>query len=64
MHSMPIYENGYHFSKMSLLRGGSPNDPIAFGGTIAALTAVALAASYLPARRAARLNSVAALRSE
>ncbi|HYN09939.1 MAG TPA: hypothetical protein VES67_21325 [Vicinamibacterales bacterium] len=52
------------YVESDLLLGISPSDPLAFAGTIAALAAVALAASYLPARRAARLNPVAALRAE
>jgi ABC-type antimicrobial peptide transport system permease subunit len=47
-----------------LLFGISPIDPLAFGATLAMLVAVALAASYVPARRAARVNPVTALRAE
>jgi len=47
-----------------LLFGISPMDPIAFGSTLATLVTVALAASYVPARRAARVNPVTALRAE
>jgi putative ABC transport system permease protein len=47
-----------------LLLGISPIDPIAFGGTLCTLVGVALAASYVPARRAARVNPVTALRAE
>ncbi len=47
-----------------LLLGISPIDPPAFGGAIAALATVALGASYVPARRAARVNPVSALRSD
>jgi putative ABC transport system permease protein len=47
-----------------LLFGISPMDPIAFGATLATLVTVALAASYVPARRAARVNPVTALRAE
>jgi putative ABC transport system permease protein len=48
----------------ALLYGVSPRDPLTFGGIAALLTMVALAASYLPARGASRLDPVKALRSE
>ena len=48
----------------SLLFSVSPTDPVVFGGTALALGAAALLASYLPARRAARIDPVSALRSE
>jgi predicted permease len=49
---------------MSFLLGVSPLDAVSFAGGAAVLTAVALAASYLPARRAAATNPVRALRAE
>jgi putative ABC transport system permease protein len=48
----------------SLLLGVAPTDPITFAATAAALVAVGLAASYVPARRATRVNPTDALRHE
>jgi predicted permease len=47
----------------SLLFGLSSTDPATFGGMIAVLTAVALIAGYIPARRASRIDAMAALRA-
>jgi predicted permease len=46
------------------LAGLSPADPVAFGGASLILLLVGLAAGYFPARRAALLNPVEALRIE
>jgi putative ABC transport system permease protein len=46
----------------SLLFSVSPTDPVVFGGTALALGATALLASYLPARRAARIDPMVTLR--
>ena len=47
-----------------LLYGVSPVDPISFGGSRQLLCTVALVASVIPARRAATVNPVEALRAE
>jgi putative ABC transport system permease protein len=48
----------------SLLYGVEAYDPLTIGATAALLLAVALAASFLPARRASLLDPCAALREE
>jgi putative ABC transport system permease protein len=48
----------------SLLYGVSPADPLTFAAAAGLLTAVALAASLAPARRASRIDPVQALRAE
>jgi putative ABC transport system permease protein len=48
----------------SLLFGVSPLDPLAFGAAALLFAAVSLAASYMPARRAMRVDPMIALRTE
>ncbi len=48
----------------SLIFGVSATDWTTFGGVLAVMAAVALAASYIPARRASRLDPTLALRHE
>ncbi len=52
-----------HFLE-SLLYGVAPTDPVIFAAVSMILAAVALLASFVPARRAARVDPVVALRQE
>lgn len=47
-----------------LLYGIAPGDPLTYAGVVVALAAVALVATLLPARRAARVDPIIALRYE
>jgi putative ABC transport system permease protein len=47
-----------------LLFGVRPQDPVILLLALAALAAIAVVASYLPARRATRIEPVSALRAE
>ena len=48
----------------SLLYGIKPNDPLQLSGAVLVLACATAVAAYLPARRAARLDPMAALREE
>jgi putative ABC transport system permease protein len=47
-----------------LLFDVSPRDPVVFGSVVLILIVVAIAASWIPARRAARVDPQVALRSD
>ena len=48
----------------SLLYGVEPTDPLTFGAIALLVAAITLAASWLPTRRAVRVDPVDALRAE
>jgi putative ABC transport system permease protein len=48
----------------SMLYGVAPRDPLTFVGVVALLVLVAFGASWLPARRATRVDPIVALRAD
>jgi predicted permease len=60
---LPAAMAGAHLLQ-AMLFGIQPIDPITLGGAALILVTVTLVAAYLPARRASRIDPVAALRSE
>jgi ABC-type antimicrobial peptide transport system permease subunit len=49
-------------TRQNVLYGVTASDPATFGAVVALLAVIAAVASYLPARRAARLDPIAVLR--
>jgi ABC-type antimicrobial peptide transport system permease subunit len=54
----------FGLSAAGLLFGVAPLDPVTFVSTFVVMVSVALLATYAPARRAARIDPLAALRAE
>ena len=48
----------------NLLRGVRPDDPAVFAAITAVIAAIAIGSSWLPTRRAARIDPMVALRDE
>ena len=55
---------GITIDRLRLLVDVAPVDPLTYGGLVAVMASIVLAASYLPARRAATADPAAALRAE
>jgi ABC-type antimicrobial peptide transport system permease subunit len=52
------------YAMSGVLFGVSPTDPLTFVAVAAGLTAVAVAASYVPAYRASRVDPIVVLKAE
>lgn len=59
-----LYSFAFRRIVESLLVGVSPTDPLTYVGIPALLLAVAVVASYVPTRRATRVDPTEALRDE
>jgi predicted permease len=57
------YATARGLTSLPILYETSPNDPMVLGGAVAALALVATIASYLPARRAGRVDPLISLRA-
>jgi predicted permease len=60
---LPLAKGAAHLLRSSLF-GLGPNDPLTFGAALCGVFVVALLASYIPARRATKVDPMVALRYE